>query len=144
MVAWTLSGYPPVDWLLDADDNSKMNEATKSNHADAKDVPRPVPSSPGVKKHINKVEGKDEKIVSQNVPTDEDKSGKINMEASLTTDDVIRAGGFGARDDISSFLPVASDSTDFEATILDARNYEEPLGEICRHGLGWREPAEGK
>ncbi|EEF27924.1 conserved hypothetical protein [Ricinus communis] len=66
------------------------------------------------------------------------------MEASITTDDVIRAGGFGARDDINSFLPVASDSTDFEATVLDARYYEEPQGEISRPGLGWKEPAQGK
>lgn len=57
-----------------------------------------------------------------------DASGEVNMEASITPDDVIRAGGFGARDDISSVLPVASDSTDFEASIRDARDYEEPQG----------------
>ncbi|KAE9591182.1 hypothetical protein Lal_00032158 [Lupinus albus] len=66
-----------------------------------------------------------------------DASGDVNMEASITTDDVIRAGGFGARDDISSVLPVASDSTDFEASIRDARDYEEPQGEVSRPGLGW-------
>lgn len=121
-----------------------MKEATESHHTDTKEVARPVPSSPGDRKRINMVEGKDEKIVSQNVPVDGATSGEVNMEASITTDDVIRAGGFGARDDISSFLPVASDSTDFEATIRDARNYEEPQGEICRHGLGWKEPADGK
>ncbi|MBA0650790.1 hypothetical protein Goklo_018172 [Gossypium klotzschianum] len=69
-------------------------------------------------------------------------SGEANMEVSLTTDDVIRAGGFGARDDIGSFLPVASDSTDFEASIRDARGYEEPQGDIHRPGLGWREASE--
>ena len=66
-----------------------------------------------------------------------DASGDVNMEASITPDDVIRAGGFGARDDISSFLPVASDSTDFEASIRDARDYEEPQGQVSRPGLGW-------
>ncbi|BAT85213.1 hypothetical protein LR48_Vigan04g074200 [Vigna angularis] len=66
-----------------------------------------------------------------------DAAGDVNMEASITPDDVIRAGGFGARDDISSFLPVASDSTDFEASIRDARDYEEPQGQVSRPGLGW-------
>lgn len=70
--------------------------------------------------------------------------GEVNMEASITADDVVRAGGFGARDDISSFLPVASDSTDFEAVIRDAREYEEPQDEISRPGLGWRETTETK
>lgn len=66
-------------------------------------------------------------------------SGDVNMEATITPDDVIRAGGFGARDDISSFLPVASDSTDFEASIRDAQEYEQPQEEIRRPGLGWTE-----
>ncbi|KAK7285649.1 hypothetical protein RJT34_20426 [Clitoria ternatea] len=66
-----------------------------------------------------------------------DATADVNMEASITADDVIRAGGFGARDDISSFLPVASDSTDFEASIRDARDYEEPQGQVTRPGLGW-------
>nr|KYP52003.1 hypothetical protein KK1_026080 [Cajanus cajan] len=70
-------------------------------------------------------------------PEEIDASGDVNMEASITADDVIRAGGFGARDDISSFLPVASDSTDFEASIRDARDYEEPQGQVSRPGLGW-------
>ncbi|CAL5435055.1 unnamed protein product [Camellia sinensis] len=64
-------------------------------------------------------------------------SGEVNMEASISSDDVIRAGGFGARDDIGSFLPVASDSTDFEASLRDARDYEDPQEEICRPGLGF-------
>ncbi|KAK9128831.1 hypothetical protein Syun_017628 [Stephania yunnanensis] len=49
----------------------------------------------------------------------------------------IPAGGFGARDDIGSFLPVAIDSTDFEASLRDARDYEEPQEQINRPGLGW-------
>ncbi|KAF7147357.1 hypothetical protein RHSIM_Rhsim03G0032200 [Rhododendron simsii] len=75
--------------------------------------------------------------VSHEVKAGLDASGEVNMEASISSDDVIRAGGFGARDDISSFLPVASDSTDFEASLRDAREYEDPQEEICRPGLGW-------
>ncbi|KAL2480687.1 Uncharacterized protein Adt_33653 [Abeliophyllum distichum] len=67
-----------------------------------------------------------------------DASGDVNMEASITADEVMRAGGFGARDDISSFLPVASDSTDFEASLRDARDYEDLQEEIGRPGLGWK------
>ncbi|XP_057717758.1 uncharacterized protein LOC130932450 [Arachis stenosperma] len=75
-----------------------------------------------------------------------DASAEVNMEAFITTDDVIRAGGFGARDDISSFLPVAIDSTDFEASIRDARDYEElePQGEVSRPGLGWTGATKGE
>ncbi|XP_010922230.1 uncharacterized protein [Elaeis guineensis] len=74
----------------------------------------------------------------------ESNTGDVNMEAAITTDDVIRAGGFGARDDISSFLPVAIDSTDFEASLRDARDFEEPQEEISRPGLGWTESMDGK
>jgi len=83
--------------------------------------------------------------VAEGTPSEEiDSYGEVNMEASITPDDVIRAGGFGARDDISSFLPVASDSTDFEASIRDARDYEEPQGEVSRPGLGWTAAAKGE
>ncbi|KAH0462715.1 hypothetical protein IEQ34_010290 [Dendrobium chrysotoxum] len=66
----------------------------------------------------------------------------VNMEAIITADDVVRAGGFGARDDIGSFLPVAADSTDFEASLLEAQGFEEPQGEKKRPGLGWTEAME--
>ncbi|XP_020576646.1 uncharacterized protein LOC110022171 [Phalaenopsis equestris] len=71
-----------------------------------------------------------------------DACGDVNMEATISADDVARAGGFGARDDIGSFLPVAADSTDFEASLLDARDFEEPQGEKRRPGLGWTESME--
>lgn len=61
----------------------------------------------------------------------------VNMEASVNSDEVLRAGGFGATDDISSFLPVASDFTDFEANLRDARDYEDSEEKINRPGLGW-------
>lgn len=66
-----------------------------------------------------------------------DSSEEVNMEASVTPDEVTRAGGFGATDNISSFLPVASDLTDFEANLRDAREYEDLNEEIKRPGLGW-------
>ncbi|XP_006373730.3 uncharacterized protein LOC18106124 [Populus trichocarpa] len=109
-----------------------------------KDIPRPGPSSPGDNMKVNVVDCKAQELVSPNAPLEEDRPGEVKMEASITPDDVIRAGGFGARDDINSFLPVASDSTGFEATILDARNYEEPQGEIQRPGLDWTEATERK
>lgn len=62
----------------------------------------------------------------------------VKMECYVTSDDVIRAGGFGATDNISSFLPVASDFTDFEENIRDARAYEESEEKSNRPGLGWR------
>ncbi|KAL6009954.1 hypothetical protein ACLOJK_000385 [Asimina triloba] len=68
----------------------------------------------------------------------EDSKGDVYMEATITTDDVIRAGGLGATDDISNFLPVAVDSTDFEASLRHARDFEEPQEEISRPGLGWK------
>ncbi|CAN8257218.1 unnamed protein product [Cochlearia groenlandica] len=71
------------------------------------------------------------------VSTNNQPRGEVNMEALISEEDVIRAGGFGAKDDIGSFLPVASDSTDFEESIRSARDYEEPQGEVQRPGLGW-------
>ncbi|XP_031101533.1 uncharacterized protein LOC116005468 [Ipomoea triloba] len=70
--------------------------------------------------------------------------GEVNMEAEITPDDVMRAGGFGARDDIGSFLPTAVDTTDFEASLRDARGYEEPQERVCRPGLGWTDEAAKK
>ncbi|XP_057784776.1 uncharacterized protein LOC131002292 [Salvia miltiorrhiza] len=64
--------------------------------------------------------------------------GAASMEASFFSDDVIRAGGFGATDNISSFLPVASDYTDFEENLRDARGYEESEEKSSRPGLGWK------
>ncbi|PIN21027.1 hypothetical protein CDL12_06268 [Handroanthus impetiginosus] len=70
-------------------------------------------------------------------PATNDAYEAVSMEASVTPDEMIRAGGFGATDDISSFLPVASDFTDFEANLRDARGYEDLNEEIKRPGLGW-------
>lgn len=68
----------------------------------------------------------------------EDGFEAVDMEASLFSDDVIRAGGFGATDNIGSFLPVASDYTDFEENLRDARDYEESEQKCSRPGLGWK------
>lgn len=111
---------------------------------DVKGIPKPARGSPArnnLKLDVADLKAQ-ESAESNEVVGGKGSSGEVNMEASLSTEDVIRAGGFGARDDISSFLPVASDSTDFEAAIRDARDYEEPEGEIRRPGLGWDKPRD--
>ncbi|XVE70477.1 hypothetical protein DITRI_Ditri10aG0075400 [Diplodiscus trichospermus] len=123
--------------------DSKRNEATASTNSEVsvEDSSKAAPSSPIKDVNVNTIAWKDGGIngkTLENVET----SGEVNMEVSITADDVIQARGFGARDGISSFLPVASDWTDFEASIRDARNYEEPQGDVCRPGLGWREASE--
>ncbi|WCJ33411.1 hypothetical protein M5689_014776 [Euphorbia peplus] len=122
------------------DEKSKRLEDTNSYNYIARDYSR----SPRDYSHIDVGNSKGEKKVAQIGSANEDKSRDVNREAAIKTDDVLRAGGFGARDDINSFLPGAIDSTDFEASILDARNYEEPQEGKCRHGLGWRESTQGK
>ena len=118
---------------------------TSPSEIDEKDALKSVPTSVGDIAHMNIAEQKVIKHEAKDEPTEViDTSGEVNMEASIAPDDVVRAGGFGARDDISSFLPVASDSTDFEASIRDAREYEEPLGEVSRPGLGWTEATKGE
>ncbi|KAF5473242.1 hypothetical protein F2P56_009867 [Juglans regia] len=131
----------------DKNENLMGSEVLNSNRheIDGKDVLSPVLSPPGHHVQVNMADQKVEENVLKDPPSEDMWAyGEVNMEASISTDDVIRAGGFGARDDISSFLPVASDSTDFEATIRDARDYEEPQGKICRPGLGWTEATEAE
>ncbi|XWS66302.1 hypothetical protein CRYUN_Cryun05aG0188000 [Craigia yunnanensis] len=135
--------HESIEVSLEKDKDRKRNEETESTNSEVsvEDASKAVPSSPINDVQINTIAWKGGGIdgkTLENVET----SGKVNMEVSITTQDVIRAGGFGTRDDISSFLPVASDWTDFEASIRDARNYEEPQGDVCRHGLGWREASE--
>lgn len=62
----------------------------------------------------------------------------MNMEAAISADDVMRAGGFGAKDDIGSLLPTAMDATDFEASLRDARDFEGEKEQPSRPGLGYR------
>ncbi|XP_055801335.1 uncharacterized protein LOC129870547 isoform X1 [Solanum dulcamara] len=81
-------------------------------------------------------------IAADVAPAHEKSHGDVNMEADITMDEVIRAGGLGARDDLNSVLPVAADTTDFEASIRDAWDYEGQRESITRPGLGWTEPAK--
>ncbi|XP_065856182.1 uncharacterized protein [Euphorbia lathyris] len=137
----------PKSIEISHDEKNTRVEDTKSYNHIARGVPsspRDYSRSPRDYSHINIDDRKGDKAVAQIASANEDKSGDVNMEADIATDDVIKAGGFGARDDINSFLPGAIDSTDFEASILDARNYEEPQEDKCRHGLGWRESTDGK
>ncbi|KAI7992110.1 hypothetical protein LOK49_LG12G02705 [Camellia lanceoleosa] len=126
--------------LSDMNETSTRNEVVESAQTEAKlkDDPKQHRGSleATVKTDIGDCKGVAN--VSQDaVQADKNASGEVNMEASISSDDVIRAGGFGARDGIGSFLPVASDSTDFEASLRDARDYEDPQEEICRPGLGF-------
>lgn len=87
------------------------------------------------------MEGNNGTVVEQK---NNDDTGVAYTDIAISADDVIRAGGLGSRDDISSFLPVAIDSTDFEASLRDARDFEEPQGEMPRPGLGWTESIDEK
>lgn len=107
---------------------------------EVKNVSEPIPSSPGSIWQAKVFDPESGGTVGPNaIVNDTDVSGEVYMEACIVPEDVMRAGGFGARDDISRFLPVASDSTDFEAALRDARDYEELQEEVCRPGLGWTE-----
>ncbi|XP_010269654.1 PREDICTED: uncharacterized protein LOC104606254 [Nelumbo nucifera] len=135
--------YSSVEDVHDKNKDGMQNEVVESDDQEmnVEDAPRNLSDVKDVE--INMMDTEIEDSVAGNAALGEgDTLGEVNMEASIMPDDVIRAGGFGARDDISSFLPVAIDSTDFEASLRDARDYEEPQGEICRPGLGWKDASE--
>ena len=44
----------------------------------------------------------------------------MNMEAAISADDVMQAGGFVAKGDIGNLLPIVMDAADFEASLWDA------------------------
>jgi len=117
-----------VDAVKSSSDLENSNAEGKASDSEGKDATDELePTSVIETEHVTK-HGIQEKVV-----------GDFNIEAAITEDDVQRAGGFGATDDIRSFLPVALDSTDFEASLRSARDYEEPQGEVSRPGLGWSE-----
>ncbi|XP_028761482.1 uncharacterized protein LOC114720052 [Neltuma alba] len=131
--------------MRDKNENTCMEDVsaeTSHSESDKKEAMKNTNSGNVEAKGADQKDG--EKGAEGRTSEELDAAAEVNMEASITPDDVIRAGGFGARDDISSFLPVASDSTDFEASIRDARDYEEPQGNISRPGLGWIESTKGK
>ncbi|CAN1121150.1 hypothetical protein LINPERHAP1_LOCUS5910 [Linum perenne] len=122
----------------DVDTTGKATETIESN------IPRNDMKEASSKRNVHFESRGHEvgELINSNAEDDEHSCGDVNMEASISIDDVMRAGGFGARDDIGSVLPVASDSTDFEAMILDAKDYEEPQKVLRRPGLGWTDAAE--
>ncbi|KAL5203387.1 hypothetical protein ABZP36_014339 [Zizania latifolia] len=71
-------------------------------------------------------------------PVNGHESGDVNMEAAISAEDVMRAGGFGAKDDIGSLLPTAIDFTDFEASLRDARDFEGESEKPLYPGLGYK------
>ncbi|KAJ0243958.1 F-box protein [Hirschfeldia incana] len=119
----------------------------QSNHMDQIDsdvsngggkVNEPRVISPGGSKRTKTEEKQNQEgVIDMGQVGRQQAHGEVNMEASISAEDVIRAGGFGAKDDIGSFLPVASDSTDFEESLRSARDYEEAQPEVQRPGLGW-------
>ncbi|XXG53103.1 hypothetical protein AAC387_Pa03g1256 [Persea americana] len=125
---------------LDKKVESMRDEAAEADNPVVEDINNmPSQDSDALKLNVNMVSSIEKGDSTKDGDYENKIAGEVNMEAALTTDDIIRAGGFGATDDISSFLPVAVDSTDFESSLRDARDFEEPQGEISRPGLGWAE-----
>lgn len=65
----------------------------------------------------------------------------VNMEAPISTEDLVRAGGLGALDDVAGAMPTTVDATDYEESLMDARGYEDKVGDAesdihVRPGLG--------
>ncbi|XP_010036310.2 uncharacterized protein LOC104425331 [Eucalyptus grandis] len=123
-------------------DNSQMEQRVGSTQSElhVKDGSNDVHTSAGNSIPFNTKDNKEGEDATRGTRlVDIETSGDVNMEASISPDDVACAGGLGARDDISSFLPVASDSTEFEGALLEAQDYEGPQGDVSRPGLGWTE-----
>ncbi|XP_048137778.1 uncharacterized protein LOC115737637 [Rhodamnia argentea] len=128
-------------------DGSQLGHTVGSiqSELDVKDGSKDVHSSAGNSVPFNMKDKKERDAAKQGARlVDIETSGDVNMDASISPDDVARAGGLGARDDISSLLPVASDSTDFEEALLEAQNYEGPQRDVSRPGLGWTEGTHQK
>lgn len=117
-----------IDAVKNSSDPGNSNSEERALNNDGKDIGDELQPTSEIETEYTTKHDTQEKLV-----------GDFNIEATITEDDVQRAGGFGATDDIRSFLPVALDSTDFEASLRSARDYEEPQGEVSRPGLGWSE-----
>jgi len=117
-----------IDAVKNSSDPGSSNSEERALDNDGKDIGDELQPTSEIETEDTTKHDTQEKLV-----------GDFNLEATITEDDVQRAGGFGATDDIRSFLPVALDSTDFEASLRSARDYEEPQGEVSRPGLGWSE-----
>lgn len=117
-----------IDAVKNSSDPGNSNSEERALDNDGKDIGDELQPTSEIETEDTTKHDTQEKLV-----------GDFNIEATITEDDVQRAGGFGATDDIRSFLPVALDSTDFEASLRSARDYEEPQGEVSRPGLGWSE-----
>lgn len=117
-----------IDAVKNSSDPGNSNSEERALDNDGKDIGDELQPTSEIETEDTTKHDTQEKLV-----------GDFTIEATITEDDVQRAGGFGATDDIRSFLPVALDSTDFEASLRSARDYEEPQGEVSRPGLGWSE-----
>ena len=55
---------------------------------------------------------------------------QVDMSAPITADDLARAGGLGAKDDMGHALPVAVDATDFEEELMGLEGASDAKGKV--------------
>ena len=53
---------------------------------------------------------------------------QVDMSAPISADDLARAGGLGAKDDMGHALPVAVDATDFEEELMGLEGPSDAKG----------------
>lgn len=104
-------------------------------------IPETEPNDTSIRQVGESKEESEEKSNSNEKNSENNRAtGDVEMEAEITAEDVEKAGGFGARDDIGSLLPAMIDATDLEESLRDARGFEEEEGgngEVSRPGIGW-------
>lgn len=76
-------------------------------------------------------------VVSSGSASDMNVSGE-SVKASITSDDMIRAGGCRTRDNIGCFLLVTLPN-DTEASLPNVQDYDDTREKTGKPGLGWTE-----
>ncbi|KAL3679486.1 hypothetical protein R1sor_022442 [Riccia sorocarpa] len=133
--------------LVTTDDPYNASATTEvadySNDLPVIDPPIPIPASQRVD-FIPEQANSDARLHNPGGEVNQSGGGvDYVLEAPILADDVIRAGGLGARDELGSVLPAAMDATDFEASLRDAQQYEEDYksdsdtNKIPRPGVGF-------
>ena len=54
---------------------------------------------------------------------------QVDMSAPISAEDLARAGGLGAKDDMGHALPVAVDATDFEEVLMGLEGASDAKGD---------------
>ena len=57
---------------------------------------------------------------AKRIPEISESHVEVDMEAPVSEEDVLKAGGLGARDSLGTPLPEAMDATDFEEAVMSA------------------------